>query len=248
VGISEYDRGLLEFAAEHRIVVADQARALLGISPLAAERRLRALARAGLLRRQELLPCYQITRQGLGLIGSNLPAPRRDPRGYEHDVGLGWLWLAARSGTFGELREVISERRIRSADGRADPAEEPLAVRLGGYGPGGRPSVHYPDLVLVTRTGHRIAVELELSLKGRGRRERILGGYAADARFDAVLYLVEDPVVARAVQASARRLGTSHTVLVQPVRLSASMPEGTVAERVQSRRAEPVTGRGTAAR
>ena len=69
--------------------------------------------------------------------------------------------------------------------------------------------------MLVTPEGARVAVELELSGKGRFRQEQILAGYGADARVDAVLYLVADPALARSIQASARRLGISSLVHVQ---------------------------------
>ncbi len=97
-----------------------------------------------------------------------------------------------------------------------------MGVRLGGTGPGGRERLHYPDLLLVTPDGRRIAVELELSAKGTARREKILAGYGADARIDAVLYLVDRPVLATAIRSSARRLGISHHVHVQWVRQPAT--------------------------
>ena len=84
-----------------------------------------------------------------------------------------------------------------------------VAVRLGGVGPAVRERIHYPDLLLVTPTGRRIAVELELSWKGR----RAPGGSSratrADPRVAAVLYLVEDRIVGRSIEAAARRLGIS---------------------------------------
>jgi hypothetical protein len=152
----------------------------------------------------------------LALIGSDLPTPRIDLRCYQHDVGVAWLWLAARDGAFGELREIIGERRLRSRDGRREQEERPIAVRLGRTG--ARERLHYPDLLLVTAAGARIALELELTPKGRSRRERILSGYAADTRVDVVLYLAERQSVAHSVRTTARRLGISSLVHVQPVR------------------------------
>ena len=92
-------------------------------------------------------------------------------------------------------------------------------MRLGGVGPGGRERLHYPDLLLIDPGGRRIAIELELSSKGRGRREKILAGYAADARVDVVLYLVRDGRIGRSIQKSARRLGIGPLVHVQRVEL-----------------------------
>jgi DNA-binding MarR family transcriptional regulator len=223
---------MLELASEHRVILASHAATFLGTSSAAAAKRLRALSAAGYITTSRLFTgqpaCYQITRRGLEAIGSALPRPHVDLRAYAHDVGLAWLWLAARDGTFGPLREVLSERTLRSRDGlpRADRqeagAEQPLGVRLGGRGAGGRERLHYPDLLLVTPEGRRVAVELELSPKSQARRERILAGFGSDPRIDAVLYLVDRPALAASIRSSARRLGISELVHVQWVRQSAS--------------------------
>jgi hypothetical protein len=88
----------------------------------------------------------------------------------------------------------------------------------------GRERTGYPDLLLIDRDGHRIAVELELSAKDRPRREKILAGYAADARIDAILYLVDRPAIGAAISASARRYGMSDLVHVQAVRWGKDAP------------------------
>jgi DNA-binding transcriptional ArsR family regulator len=223
---------LLEFIAEHRLALRDHVRALLGVSPATASRLLRGLERAALVHRDPLFRGYpahfRIARRGLAAIGSDLPAPKRDLE-VRHDIGVAWLWLAARRGAFGPLHEVVSERRMRSRDGREQHAERvtgrrehpPFGIRLSGLGAGGRSRLHYPDLLLVDGGGRRIAVELELSSKGRARRHRIIGGYAADRRIDAVLYLVGDERIARQIQDAARRFGCRERVLVQPARLAA---------------------------
>jgi DNA-binding MarR family transcriptional regulator len=224
--LTERDRLILELAAEHRLILPAHAASALDVAPSTAAGRMRSLSRAGYLDRRRLFAnqpaCYLITRRGLEVIDSALPKPRIDLRAYAHDVGLAWLWLAARGGTFGPVDEVLSERTLRSRDGARPPGSDvqPLGVRLGGVGPGGRERLHYPDLLLLTPQGHRIAIELELSSKGRTRRERILAGYGSDVRIDAVLYLVDRPPVSRSIQASARRLGISPRVHVQWVRQS----------------------------
>jgi hypothetical protein len=228
VRLTDRDHELLAFAAEHRLVLTSHVQTLLGTSATAASTRLRALARGGFVSYRRVFhgqPAFcQIRRKGLAVIASDLPAPRLDLACYKHDVGAAWLWLAARNGTFGPLREVLSERQLRSGDGAVDRQAEPHGVRLGGVGPHGRPRLHYPDLLLITPEGRRIAIELELSSKGRTRREKILAGYASDSRIDAVLYLPEDRSIARAIQNSARRLGIAPLVHVQPVRYTAAAP------------------------
>jgi hypothetical protein len=240
VRITARDRLLLAFAAEHKLVLAAQAEALLGTSLAAAARRLRELRTGGVLVSDrpfdEQPPCFQVTRQGLGVIESRLPAPRSvDRAGYRHDVGVGWLWLAARAGVWGEMREVVSERSMRSRDGKSSGAER-FGVRLGGLGPGGRERLHYPDLLLVDPNGHRIAVELELSSKDRRRVEGILAGYAADPRIAAVLYLVDRPSVGRSIEASARALGISDLVHVQRARWGRDAPPAAAARAHQRAR------------
>jgi hypothetical protein len=218
------DMLLLRFVAEHRLVLAGHVQALLGISTAASYARLRGLTAAGYLRHENVFHrqpgCYQATRKGLAAIDSRYSTRQINLGEYQHDVGVAWLWLAARHGAFGPMGEVIAERRLRSHDATPGRTADPFGVRLGGYGPRGRERLHYPDLVLVTPDGKRIAVELELSGKGRTRREKILSGYAADARVDAVLYLVEhrNHGLARSIRESARRAGIDSIVHVQPFR------------------------------
>lgn len=223
--VTARDRVILAFAAEHRLILAAHVQALLGISAGAVSGRLRALTRAGYLRYERKLAgpgCYQIDRRGLGAVQSRLPRPREiDLAGYKHDVGLAWLWLAAGRGALGRVGRLVSEREMRSHDGRLGitgaGGEEPLGVRLPGVGPHGGERRHYPDLLLETASGHRVALELELTTKTRGRREEILGAYAVDARIDAVLYLVETAAAMRAIERSAAAIGISDLVHAQRV-------------------------------
>jgi hypothetical protein len=221
VQVTERDRHLLAFAAEHRLVLSEHIEVLLGISDRAARARLRALAQAGLLARRAVFErgpaWYQIKRAGLAVIDDSLPAPREDLRSYDHDVGAAWLWLAARDGAFGRLEEILGERRMRSRDAGRDPQAEPLGVQLGGAGPHGGERLHYPDLLLRTADGRRLALELELSPKGRVRLETILTGYGADRRIDRVVYLVESRALARKIAVAVRRMGVSDLVCIQPV-------------------------------
>lgn len=244
--ITERDRELLGFLAEQRVTAVEVLMAFLSTSRAAANGRLRALVRLGLLERHRVFDgestFFQITSRGLDVLGSTIAAPRLDLRSYRHDLGVASLTLAARQGSFGPVREVLPERVLRSRDTvLANAGEQRFAVRLGGTGPGGRERLHYPDLLVMTSSGHRVAIELELSGKGITRRERILAGYAADPRIDAILYLVQDRGLARQLAASARRLGISRIVHVQPVRLeraAAPGPAGGPARRRPEHRVE----------
>jgi hypothetical protein len=223
--ITDADRSVLGPLAEHRILIAPQVAQLLGVAESTAAQRLRRLERTGLVEYQRVFAgqpaAAWITRRGLDAIEHPLPAPRIDLRGYRHDVGVGWLWLGAREGVFGELAGLTAEREMRASDARdgagiGDLAgREPFGVGLGILTRHGQPKRHYPDLVLDTRTGHRVAVELELTAKSRGRMSRIMTAYASDARVDAVLYLVPTAAIARLVSDAARQAGIADLVHVQ---------------------------------
>jgi hypothetical protein len=226
--LTEQDLELLRFLAEHRFVLPEHAAVLLDRAPDTARARLSRLESADYARSESVFrgqpPMYLITSPGLRVLGSRLARPRTDMRTYRHDVGVAWLWLAARGGTFGPLQEIVGERRLRSQDGSREPGTEPLGVRLGGFGPRGQERLHYPDLLLRTADGRRVALELELSGKERVRLEKILLGYGADPRIDGVVYLVERASVARGVTDTSRRLGVSSRVHVQRVRLAGAAP------------------------
>ncbi len=216
---------VLRFAAEHRLVLETQIAALLGASERDAQATVYALVDAGHLTRHQLFterPAYcQIRRSGLLAVGSELPPPRLRLDQYRHDVGAAWLWLAAHRGTFGPVAEILGERRLRSQDRAAGRSRQPYGVRLGGLDLEGNDRLHYPDLLLIDRAGHRLALELELTRKGQMRRDGILDAYGADARIDAVLYLAEanrtGRAIARTVEASVIRAGLQSLVAVQLV-------------------------------
>lgn len=230
------------------MALTDHVVALLDTTDHGAAARLGRLAKAGYIDSVRLFhnqpAMHLIARDGLKVLGSTLPPPKVDVHSYQHDVGVAWLWIAARRGTFGPLRDIVGERRMRSHDGVRDRDSEPFAVKLGGLGPWGRERLHYPDLLLRTVDGRQVALELELSSKGRARRERILAGYAGDPRFDGVVYLVQNASIARSVQAAARRLGIASLVHLQRVRSTVSSPAA--ASALSAQRAAPGRpGRGS---
>jgi hypothetical protein len=222
--VTDSDQAVLEFLAEHRVARAAHVAKLLDVSIDVAARRLRRLAKSGYVERDRLFagqPHYaSITREGLAATGSTLPAPRLDVAEYRHDIGMAWVWLAARDGAFGALAGMHSEREMRSADRRSGEVEERFGLKVSGAGPRGGTLTHYPDLLLRTAGGHRVAVELELTAKAPRRLDKIMRRYVADRRIDAVVYLVDDQRVARQVRAAAARTGASDLVHVQPVRFT----------------------------
>ncbi|HET9102200.1 MAG TPA: hypothetical protein VFN55_02505 [Solirubrobacteraceae bacterium] len=215
---------LLALAAEHRLILVGHAAAALGTGRRSAGARLARLSRVGLLASGQPLGdqrWYQATRAGLELTGRDLPAPAAvRPSAYEHDVGMAWVWLAAQKGAFGPVRSLLSEREMRSRDGRSRPAvggPPLLGVPIHGLGPGGGERRHYPDLLVETTEGRRIAVELELSAKSRRAREQVLRAYGGQHGIDAVVYLTDRPGIGQAIAASARRLWVDDLLTVRAI-------------------------------
>jgi hypothetical protein len=238
IRLTARDRRILQFCAEHRFVLAPQVALLLGaIGTDAAKRRLAALQRAGYLTRERRYVAepfaYSVTRAGLGVAGSALGPPRDlDPAMYAHDVGVAWLGAAAHLGAFGELSEIVCERRMRSEDARGERERPPHGIRCAGAGGRG---LHYPDLTVVTASGRRVAFELERHVKGITRRERILSAYACDPRLDAVVYLVARDADRTALIRSARRVGLDDRLHVQRFAWPDGQAPGTSRERPHGR-------------
>jgi hypothetical protein len=233
--INARDRTLLEFLAEQRVAVRAQLAQLLGVTERTAQLRVDRLERERLLRCADIFsgqaPAVLITRRGLDAVGRTLSEPGLNLQAYGHDVGVGWISLAAHRGAFGMLAAVVSEREMRSHD--ASPGNELDADKYGiglwrsapashGRGPGS--DRHYPDLVLVTPRDLKLAIELELSGKSDARLRGVMSSYVIDRRYARVLYLVPDRKLGARVEAAARWAGAEALVGVQLV--ESSRPAG----------------------
>jgi hypothetical protein len=243
ISLTEADLSVLGPLAEHRILIVPQVALLLGVSERTAARRLKRLHDARLLHFEQTFNGQpagaKITAGGLRAIGSSLKAPYLNLNEYRHDVGVAWMWLAARDGAFGEIAELTSDRRMKVEDAAAVPVggRPKWGIGLGLLGPHGTPQHHYPDLMLQMASGHRVAVELELTSKSVRRMSRIMLAYASDARIDDVLYLAANQRIAGRVTEAARRAGIGDRVHVQ--RLA---PDGIEGARVGGARQAPRQG------
>jgi hypothetical protein len=211
------DLRLLEFIASHRFVLAAHVTRWLGVDRAVAYRRLGGLTDLGLLtyvRPFDDQPgAYHVISAGLKLIQSPLSAPVIDLGCFRHDAALVWLQLAIEATA---PSEMLTERQMRSAD--RDRSDEPFYLELHQLGPGGRPRRHYPDLVLLDPSGHRRAVELELTQKSRSRLELILIAYGAHPLIHVVTYITDTPAVAQALITTSTELGISEQVDVELTR------------------------------
>jgi hypothetical protein len=164
-----------------------------------------------------------------------------EPARYRHDIGAGWLWLAAtKGGNFGPVEQVLSEREMRAHDTGPSAAElepESPAPTPRPAGPTGqcfgvRPrgteltcstGPHYPDLLLITPSG-RVPIELEPSRPATQRLSGIMTGYAAQPNIRSVLYMTDDQRVAHVIKTVSGRLGISALIHLQRISIPAGEP------------------------
>jgi len=137
------------------------------------------LVEAGLLRHERVFygrhGIYRLTVKGAKFTG--LPPLARIPlANYTHDVTLIEVYLRLRLAYPDAV--WVSERALMQ-DKHAD-----------GVGKRG----HLPDGVLVLPEGKQVAIEVELSMKGKERLEKILKGYGAAFGYEAVWYYCSEGV------------------------------------------------------
>jgi hypothetical protein len=235
--ITDRDLRLIAFVAAHRFVLAGHIRELLGVDRAVAYRRLSGLVGVGLLSYRRIFHAqpgiYQITNGGLAVIDSQLPKPTIDLRTYGHDLGVVSLAVAAEHDRLGAVDRVWSEREMRSHDQRPETGLL-FGVPLGLWDRYGRPRVHYPDLVLTGPGGGRIAVELELSMKGRKRLEGILAAYGSQPGITEVLYLTDQPGIQARVREIVAAFGLEQLVSVQYLDRSLRVQEPSSGRRWQA--------------
>jgi hypothetical protein len=165
-------------------------------------RRLRGLVRLDLLAHQRVLHgepgAYWATRAGLDAVALLLPPAGVDIRTYEHDRLL--AATAIRLEHEFDRPAVKTERELRSRDATADQPH--YAVRRAGQL--GRRGLHFPDLAVDGADGRPLAVEVELTAKGRGRLDSIVAGYVAARHIAAVRYYAAPAAKAGLERAIAR--------------------------------------------
>jgi hypothetical protein len=219
--VNEHQRLVLEFCAEHRLVLGAHIAALLEPTPEDADALLAELTSRGLVRRHQShrRPShYQITSRGLHAIDSPLPEPRIETlRGHRHDTSAPWLTLAAYKQAFGPYTHALPERVTRHQDThhttnppqpstqQPQPDQPPWGVVLN-TGLAGTARRHYPDLMLTVAHG-RVAIELQLRPAGADRLTNQITSYAADPQIAGVLYLSELKQVADTINHIIAQLG-----------------------------------------
>jgi hypothetical protein len=123
-----------------------------------------------------------------------MPVPAFGLGGYRHDVGVVWLSLAARDGSFGNLKRFLSAREMAALDQSGGSAEV-LGVeppRSFGASVRGSEQTVFPDLGLVLGDWGWVALFLQLTVPARSELAWLLRWYGADRLARWMLFLADD--------------------------------------------------------
>lgn len=171
--LTKRDLVLLDWINQFGFVNAKLVAQFLKVSLAVAYRRLRKLVQHQYLHHQSIyfgLPgVYQVTSLGVAVSQSVLPAPRSIRQAsYHHDLAVTALSLVLCEQYQGSY---VSERLLRHRAG---------SKGVGQFG-------HFCDGVL-NKEGKQIAIEVELTKKGKQRREKILKHYLKSFDYEEVWY------------------------------------------------------------
>ena len=188
-----------------RFVEARQITARFAMDHRNAYRRLRGLVALELLEHRRIFHAepgaYSATRAGLRAAGLALTPPRVDIRTYHHDRAEAAVMIALER-EFSAQR-VLTERELRSRDAGA-PQRPRYAVWRGAQRT--RRGLHFPDLAVEVDGDATLAVEVELSAKGRRRLESIIAAYVRARHVAGVRYYAA-PAAYRGVERAVARTG-----------------------------------------
>jgi hypothetical protein len=214
--VQDSRRDVLASIARHDVVVSEQIATALSLGRDQAEELLIALVSSGDLGRARAFPgaaaLYWITEQGLGAIGSPLPAPTFALRRVRECLGATWAYLRAADGRF-PLAKVSTGREMLVRDSSIAASQHPVGLRVGGLPADNDLGLHHPD-VLLEFSRRWWAVQVWLGSRDRRQLSGLLTAYGSDARYAYVIFLVEEERVAREIVAVASSLGLSEMVSV----------------------------------
>jgi hypothetical protein len=197
-----------------RFAEAVQVARRFGIDKRNTRRRLRGLIGLGLLDHRQVFHrqagVYWATRGGLKAAGLRLPPAGIDIRTYEHDRMATSIAIDLED-EFGR-RAVATERELRSHDAAATDPRYGIRRSMST----GRQGLHFPDLAIEGADGRPLAVEVELTAKGRARLDSIINAYVRARHIAGVRYYVA-PAAAKGLNQAVTRAGANDLVDVRRV-------------------------------
>jgi len=209
---------LLRWTAGMGAVTAESLALRRRASVASAQAMLTAAARAKQLVRHRPLAdrpaLYTITRLGLRAAALDGVEPCRvSATSAQHMIACAHVAAALELRYPGQL--VIGERELGKREREAGaPLASVVLRRVGEYGP----LMHRPDLVLLSRSGSRppVAVEVELTIKAPRRLAEICRAWARSGHVDGVLYFAP-PAVERALERAIDVAQADEYVVVVPL-------------------------------
>ncbi|HEX2070265.1 MAG TPA: hypothetical protein VHF90_01290 [Thermoleophilaceae bacterium] len=213
--VTERDLAMVAWIGRQRFAQAVQVARRFRMDERNTYRRLRGLVAVGLLGQRRVFHgqagAYWATRAGLASAHLHLPPAGIDIRTYEHDR-LATAVAIDLELEFGEAA-VATERELRSHDAAADEPRYGIRRSMST----GRHGLHFPDLAIETADGRPLAIEVELTAKGRARLDSIINGYVRARHIAGVRYYVA-PAAARGLRRAIGRAGAGELFDVRPVR------------------------------
>jgi hypothetical protein len=211
--VTDRDLAIVRWIARQRFAEARQIGRRFAMDGRHTYRRLRGLATCGLLAHEWVLHgrpgVYLATRDGLSSVELALPPARVDLRTYVHDLGTAALAIELER-EFG-ADAIVTERELRSID---TAAQEPRYAVMRGHQTTRR-GLHFPDLAIEQPDSRPLAIELELTAKGRGRLDQIVAAYVRGRHIAAVRYYAA-PAALPAVQRAVSRAGADQLIHIRP--------------------------------
>jgi hypothetical protein len=214
-------RDVLANVARHDVVVSDQIATALSLGRAQAEESLTALVSSEDLGRARVLrnasEVYWITEAGLARVATQLPAPVVSLSDLRSRLGATWAAVRAADGRFSGAT-VLTRREQSTRDASATrtggTSARPIGLRVGGIAGDSDSRLHYPDVLLQLPRAW-IAVHVALRAPVRRAVASFLTAYGADARYQRVVFLVEEERIALEIELVAESLGLAELVSVQ---------------------------------
>lgn len=201
--VTDRDLAMVRWIGRLRFAEAPHVARRFGMDARNAYRRLRGLVALGLLDHRRVFHnepgAYWATRLGIHATGLCLPPAGIDIRTYAHDRLAAAVAIDLER-EFG-VGVVLTERELRSADAAA---EQPRYAVRRGVESLSRRGLHFPDLAVDGHGDRPLAVEVELTAKGRGRLDSIVAAYVRARHIEAVRYYAAPAARAGLERAIAR--------------------------------------------